>query len=104
MSALPLGARARSACAQLAAGTPSMWTLRFDWKRTVPGTSAKEREIPAHAHVAARMEDRAALPHDDLAGVDGLAAIALDAAELRVGVAPVARRALTLLVCHVACS
>ena len=46
------------------------------------------------------MELRAALADDDRAGGDGLAAVRLDAAVLRIRVAAVLGRALSLLVCH----
>ena len=52
------------------------------------------------ADPGAGVEVRAALADDDLAGLDDLAAEALDAEVLGVGVAPVARRGCALFVCH----
>src|SRR5687768_6352123 len=46
--------------------------------------------VAAEADAAARMEARAALAHDDVAGLDRLAAIDLHAEVLRIGVATVA--------------
>jgi hypothetical protein len=63
------------------------------------GGQREEREVASAADVATRVEHGAALPHDDLAGLDGLTAVALDAAELRIGVAAVASRARTFFVC-----
>ena len=60
------------------------------------------RAAPANAADAlAGVEVGATLPHDDLAGVDELAAEALHAEALGVGVAAVARAGTSLLVCHV---
>ena len=56
--------------------------------------------VAAPADVVSRVEVGAALADDDLAGVDGLAAEALDAQTLRVGVASVAGARCALLVCH----
>src|SRR5450631_3254042 len=61
----------------------------------------EEGVIATTANAVAGVEVRATLADDDLAGVDGLAAEALDAKKLRVRVAPVARRRCTLFVCHV---
>ena len=52
------------------------------------------------ADALAGTQARAALAHDDLAAADRLPGERLDAEALRVGVAPVARRAEALLVCH----
>src|SRR5690606_23566119 len=49
----------------------------------------------------AGVEVGAALADEDLAGLDGLAAVALDAEVLRVGGAPGAGGACALFVCHV---
>ena len=57
--------------------------------------------VAAAADALAGVEVGAALPHDDLAGVDELAAEALHAEALGVGVAAVARAGTSLLVCHV---
>src|SRR6188474_1914363 len=65
--------------------------------------SAYQREqgvIAAAAHAGAGVEVGAALAHDDLAGVDQLAAVALHAEALGVGVATVLGRRRALLVCH----
>src|SRR5262249_5604345 len=60
----------------------------------------EDRVVAAHRRAGARAELRATLAHDDLAGLDVLAAEDLDAEVLRVGIAAVLRRAETLLVCH----
>src|SRR5262249_52435814 len=60
-----------------------------------------EREVAPLPHVVARMEVAAALAHQDGARRHELPAEALEPAVLRVAVAPVARAALSLLVCHV---
>src|ERR1019366_5390484 len=65
------------------------------------GDEGKERVIATATNAVAGMEVRATLAHDDLAGVDCLAAETLDAKELGVRVAPVTRRRCTLFVCHV---
>src|SRR5690606_4131855 len=59
-----------------------------------------QRVVAAQAHARTRMELGAALADDDVAGLDGLAAVDLDAQVLRVGVAAVARGTDALLVCH----
>src|SRR5665811_1064212 len=61
----------------------------------------EERVVLAASDTVAGVEVRASLANDDLAGVDDLAAKALDAKELGIRVAPVARRRCTLFVCHV---
>src|SRR5690606_31892848 len=60
----------------------------------------EKRVIAADAHIAARVHDRAPLPHQDLTGVDELAAEHLYAEPLRLRVAAVTRAAARLLVCH----
>src|SRR4029453_3915149 len=59
-----------------------------------------DRVVRADADVAARVPLGAALPDDDVAGDDALAAKLLDAAVLRVAVTPVPRRADTFLMSH----
>src|SRR5690606_29177589 len=66
----------------------------------VTGLQREQRVVAATAHVVTRVEVGAALTHDDLAGVDQLAAEALDAQALSVGVAAVAGGRRALLVCH----
>ena len=68
---------------------------------TAPGDEREQRVVAATADAVARVEVGAALADEDLAGVDGLAAEALDAQALSVRVATVARRGRALLVCHV---
>ncbi len=63
-------------------------------------SECEQRVVLADAHVVTRGEVGAALANDDLTGLDGLAAIDLDAEALGVGVAPVARGTETLLMCH----
>ena len=65
------------------------------------GDEREQRVVAATADALAGVEVRAALADDDLAGVDDLAAEALDAEALGVGVATVAGRGRALLVCHV---
>src|SRR5262249_43939644 len=60
----------------------------------------EERVVLAAAHVVAGEELRAALPDEDRAARHELAAEGLDAEPLRVRVAAVAGRALSLFVCH----
>src|SRR5262249_1688447 len=59
-----------------------------------------QRAVAATADQVARVELRAALADQDLAGIDQLTAEPLHAEPLRVGVATVARAGRTLLVCH----
>src|SRR5262252_1231713 len=59
-----------------------------------------DRVVRAEADVAARVPLRAALAHDDVARDDLLAAVLLDAAVLRIGIAAVARGADALFMCH----
>src|SRR5690606_19863403 len=56
--------------------------------------------VAAQADARTRMELGAALADDDVAGLDGLAAVHLHAEVLRIGVAAVARGTYALLVCH----
>src|SRR5690606_11803317 len=60
----------------------------------------EQRVVAAHADVAARVDARAHLAHEDRAGVHLLTREALHAAALSVAVAAVARAALSLLVRH----
>src|SRR5438094_939440 len=57
-------------------------------------------EVGTEAHVATGMPLRAALPDDDVAGNDFLAAKLLHATVLRIAVASVSRRADALFMCH----
>ena len=59
-----------------------------------------QRVVLAHTNEVSGVELGAALTHDDAAGLSDLPAVELDAPELRVGVATILSRALTLLVCH----
>src|SRR5262245_2431237 len=61
-----------------------------------------QRIVAALADIRARMDARAALAHQDVAGADHLAVAALDAEEAGIAVAAVARGSLTFLVCHFA--
>src|SRR5690606_27897590 len=56
--------------------------------------------VAAKADVDARMELGATLADDDVAGLDGLATIDLDAQHLRVGIATVARGTYAFFMCH----
>src|SRR6266508_2092162 len=63
----------------------------------LPVLQREERPIASRADVLARDEFRPALPHDDAAGADLLAAIRLHAEPFADAVAPVADAALTFL-------
>src|SRR5580692_865561 len=60
----------------------------------------EQREVLAQAHIAACMDRRADLAHENTAGGHLLAAVHLHAALLRVRVPPVARASCTLFVSH----
>src|SRR5690348_14032433 len=60
----------------------------------------EKRVIAPDADPGASLDLRAALADEDRAGVDQLAAVDLHPEHLRVGVAPVARRAAALFVCQ----
>src|SRR5688572_7129767 len=60
----------------------------------------EDRVVAAEADVEAGLKLRAALADDDRAGRHGLAAVGLHAAVLRVAVAAVLGRALSLLMSH----
>src|SRR6266542_4503191 len=62
----------------------------------------EQRMVRAQAHVGARLEAGAALPHDDAPRGHELPAEALDAEPLGVGIAAVAGAANALFVSHVA--
>src|SRR5215470_7759830 len=64
------------------------------------GGGGEEGVVGPHADVGAGMEGGAALAHDDVAGRDDLAAIALHAQALARRVAAVAGAAACFLVCH----
>src|SRR5438067_1454868 len=64
----------------------------------VAADQCEQRVVAADAHAGARHDLGPALPDDDRACVDKLAAIDLDAEHLRVRVAAVPRRAATFLV------
>jgi len=61
---------------------------------------SEERVVVTHADVRTGVELSAALANDDVAGDDGFATEALDAAKLGVGVTTVAGRTLSFLMCH----
>ena len=73
-------------------------------KVTEPGVEREQRVVAAAADAETRVEVGAALAHDDLAGLDDLAAEALHAEALGVRVATVTGRRCALLVCHVGVS
>src|SRR5688572_6843420 len=62
----------------------------------------EQREIAAHADIAARMELRAALADDDAAGPALLPAVDLDAQPFRLGITAVLAGTLTFLMSHYA--
>src|SRR5215204_6298488 len=69
-----------------------------------PGDEREQGVVTAAAYTEPGVEVGAALPDDDLARVDDLAAEPLDAEALRVGVAPVAGGRRALLVSHGICA
>ena len=60
----------------------------------------EERVVSAYADVLSGVDFRAALAEDNVAGQNVFAAELLDAATLRVGVAPVSGSTLTFFMCH----
>ena len=66
---------------------------------TTPSVKRKERVVAADADVGSRVEPRPALAHENVSGDHPLAAEALYAQALGVGVAPVTGRAGALLRC-----
>src|SRR5207302_5090761 len=74
--------------------------LAFHRIQHLAGDAREERVVAPHADVGAGMHLRAALAHEDLPGVDALAAEGLDAEALGLGIAPVARAAACFLVGH----
>src|SRR5690349_20553509 len=64
------------------------------------GNEREKRVVAAAADHDPRVEMRTSLAHQDLAGVDELAAESLHAEALRVGVTPVPAGRGALLVCH----
>src|SRR5207302_9804907 len=69
----------------------------------VPNLARDEGEqgvVATEADPGAGCDPGSALPHEDRAGANGLAAVDLHAQHLRVGVATVAGRAAAFLVCH----
>src|SRR3954447_26406111 len=102
-------ARSRRACRDPPTYPDSVGCRRDDVDDATTASGAEldvardQREqgvVAAPAHAGARVEVRAALAHDDLARVDQLAAVALHAEALGVGVPTVLGRGRTLLVCH----
>jgi hypothetical protein len=67
----------------------------------MPCHQCKQGVIAAAADTVAWVEVGTALPDDDLAGVDQLAAEPFDAEPLRIGVPTISGRRRSLLVCHV---
>src|SRR5882672_11188088 len=74
--------------------------LAFYRIQHLAGDAREQRVVAPHADVGAGMHLRAALAHQDLPGIDALAAERLDAEALGLGIAPVARAAACLLVGH----
>src|SRR5436305_1972961 len=60
----------------------------------------EERVIAPDADIVPRHDARTALPHEDLAAVDDLPVVSLDAEHLRLAVTSVPGRTDALLVCH----
>src|SRR5699024_9442663 len=60
----------------------------------------EQRVVSAESDAVAGMDPGAALTHDDVACLDGLAAVDLDAKVFRIGVATVAGGTYALFMCH----
>src|SRR6478672_3723124 len=65
-----------------------------------PGGLGEDRVVLAEAGVQARLKTAAALADNDGAAGDDVAVVRLDAEPLRVGIAPVARAALSFFMSH----
>jgi hypothetical protein len=70
----------------------------------MPCDQGEQGIVAAATDPVTRVEVSAALPDDDLSGVDQLPAESLDAEPLRIGVPAVSGRGRALLVCHVVAS
>jgi hypothetical protein len=70
----------------------------------MPCYQGEQRVIAAAAHPIARVEMSTALPDDDFASIDQLAAEPLDSEPLSVGVPTITRRRRAFLVCHILAS
>src|SRR5690606_15407710 len=79
-------------------GAALLRTLDREFDGTVD--QREQGVVATEADARTRVELRAALADDDVAGLDGLAAVHLHAEVLRVGVAAVARGTYALFVCH----
>ena len=64
------------------------------------GHPREQRVISAKIDIESGENLRAALANDDAAGLDGLAAVGLDAQVLRIAIPTVARGAAALVCCH----
>src|SRR5690606_30671981 len=73
----------------------------FLLERDRAGFQRKQRMILAKADIGAGMPLGAALTNEDVAGEHGLAAELLHAKASAIGIAAVARRTASFLVCHV---
>jgi hypothetical protein len=67
----------------------------------MPCYQREQGVVAATADTVTWVEVGTALSHDDLAGVDQLAAEPFDAEPLRIGVPTISGRRRSLLVCHV---
>jgi hypothetical protein len=74
--------------------------IAFGRERNTTGTRCEQRVVTAEADIRTRMEFGAALAHEDLAAIDGLAAKALHAEALTRAVAPVTGAAACFFVSH----
>ena len=70
----------------------------------MPCYQSEQSVITAAAHAIAWVEVGTALPDNDFAGIDQLAAEPLDSESLSVGVPTVTRRRRAFLVCHIVAS
>jgi hypothetical protein len=70
----------------------------------MPRHQGEQGVVTAAAYAIAWVEVGAALPDDDFASIDQLAAKPLDSESLSVGVPTVTRRRRALLVCHILAS
>ena len=64
------------------------------------GNQREDRVVPGQLDVLSWMETRPTLARDNLTGLDHLAAVSLETAELGIGVPTVARSSLSFFMCH----
>src|SRR5450432_1052519 len=96
------GALAKRWQTRSALGDADRTTVAFALDAELHGAVDQREQgvIAAETDAGARMELGAALTHDDVAGIDGLAAIDLHAEVFWIGIAAVSSTAASFLVCH----